>query len=604
VFGEPRRHKPADLSLTWQPPIGWNQIGAGVWVPPQYQPTRWEIPTPRIRNLVDAQADWIKCSKSLAYFAFAHCWTLDVDDPTGVSIRKFPAYPYLRRFFNAVQQPKNVHSEKSRQMLMSWGWMIVFVWDVTFHKNWSGLVLSKRSVDVDDGGENSTPDSNFGKFRFVQQHLAEHLWVPVVYKKFSIRVPSNKSHVRGETGKGGKAARGPANNRALMDEAAYVEHSETVFTGLRQAAKTGTALNSTPNGMGNTFARIRFSKTTTFLKLSIHWSEHPRKAIGLYCLCGWKAQPGGGLSPREQFDLHVAECPRLQMNPPRSPEMRSPWYDREASDMTQEMVARDLDISYSSSRRGRCYTAFNQIRNVWQIYHRLGPRFIDETAEDYQLRYLRMAIDPSLLAFTTMDVGVGDPTALIFGQIVDDYTPRVRFLDYIEESDKSYDFYASIINTVWKPALEQAGNHLAMRHYGGQDVKNRDSKLESWFSNLKGEGIHVEKGNPKDPSGVLDWIDYINDMYRHGHIEISEWCGRLIDAANNYHYPVDDKGDPIPGTHLPVHDEWSHPMDAKRYLYRVRYAGKLMNRKAKGVPLKRILRRGGGVNPRDETRIF
>lgn len=542
----------------------------------------------------------MKCKKSLPYFAFAHAWTLDVDDPSGVSIRKFPVYPFLRMFFEHVQVPQNTHVEKSRQMLLSWAWMIVFVWDVIFHRNWSGLVLSKRSVDVDDGGDNSTPNSNFGKFRFIQTHLAEHLWVPVEYKKFSIRVPTTRSGVRGETGKGGMAARGPTHNRALMDEAAYVEHSETVFTGLRQAAKRGTCLNSTPNGAGNTFYRIRFSKTTTFLKLSFHWSQHPRKSIGLYCLCGWKAAAGIGFTPRQQFERHSSNCPRLQLEPPRSPEMRSPWYDREASDMTPEKVASDLDISYTASRRGRCYTAFDQIRNVWQVFHILGPRRVEETEVDYRLRYLRSVIDPTLQCFTSWDVGVGDPTSLLFGQIIDDSIPRVRFLDEFEDSDKSYDFYAGIVN-VWKEVAAIAGNRIAFRHYGGQDVKHRESDLESWWSNLKGEGINVEtlfKGQ------LLEWVDFINDLYRHGNIEISEWCTHLIDATNNYHYPLADTGEPLPGMHLPVHDVWSHAMDSKRYLYRVRYKEKLMNRKGRGVSTKKILARGGGFHPRDETRKF
>jgi hypothetical protein len=608
VTGSRQQRQPKINLQQWEPPAGWTQTGPGIWVPPNYQPTRWEIAQPPIRNDEDAEREYIKCAKSLAYFAFVYCWTLDVDDPDGASIRKFPAYPYLRKFFNAVQIPTNTHTEKSRQMALSWAWMITFFWDVLFHQNFSGLVLSKRSVDVDDGGENSTPDSNFGKVRFIHQCLPEHLWCPVVFKKFSIRVPSTKSHIRGETGKGGKAARGPANNRALMDEAAYVEHSETVFTGLRQAAKRGTALNSTPNGADNTFYRIRFSNTTTFQKLSFHWSEHPRKSIGLYCICGWKAQYGTGLSSRDQFNAHAQECPRLQMDPPRSPEMRSPWYDRESSDMTPEKVASDLDISYSASRRGRVYTAFDQIRNVWQIYHKLGPRLVDETEADYRLRYLRMAIDPRYPCFTTKDIGVGDPTSMLFGQVFDETIPRVRILDEFEKSDESYDFFASIINTVWKPVALDVGNILSFRHFGGYDVKNRDSKLESWWSNLKLEGIHVETGLPSgDPKAgsMLEWLDFINDQFKHGFLELSEFCKHGLDAVSNYHYPIDESsGEPVPGIHLPVHDEWSHWCDALRYLYRNRFMTKLSDRKAKGVTVKRILRRGHGINPRTETRIF
>lgn len=594
----------------WEPPTGWVQTDYGVWVPNDYKPTRWELPSPRVRNYEEARAEWIKCQKSLTYFAFYYVWTLDVDDPTGQGVRKVPVYPYLRKFFMEVQEIQNTHVEKSRQMLLSWAWMVVFLWDALFKHRYAGLVLSKRSRDVDDGGINSTPNSNLGKIRFMHDRLPEHLWTPFEFKKFIVRVPANDSTITGETGKGGKASRGPAYNRALMDEAAYVERSETVFSGLRQAAKKGTILNSTPKGMGNTFARIRFSKTTTFKRLSFHWSEHPRKAIGLYCVCGWKATPGKGKTPREQFDEHSGQCPRLAMVPPRPPIMRSPWYDREVADMTPDTVASELDISYEASQAGRVYTQFNQSRNVWPIYHKIGPRLDYENEDEYRARYLRQALDPHLPTFTCWDIGVGDPCSLILGQEVDPNVPIIRYVDEFEAADQSYETYSSIVNTVWRPALEYIGNTYTMRHYGGYDFKNRDSKLESWFLNLKRESppILVEtRSDPKDLAkggSLLEWLDYINWLYGLGHIQVSEWCKHTIDCVSNYHFPLNEDGTPLPGTHLPVHDWSSHNCDAQRHYFRVRFRHKLNDRKAREVKAHRILARGSNYDIKTEARKF
>lgn len=599
----------------WSPPAGWVPQAPGVWIPSNYRPSRWELPTPVIHNASEAREDWLKCAKSLEYYMFRHCWTVDIDDPEGgVAIRKMPAYPYLRLFAREIQAPKNVHVQKSRRMLMSWAWMAAFSWDVIFHRNWSALIMSKRSKEVDKGpGE---IDSNFGKLRFIHAHLPEHIWVPFIFKRFFISVPSTRSTITGETGKGSAASRGPGFKRALMDEAAYIERSESVFKGVIQACSNGTGLNSTPNGAGNLFHRIRHSQTTNFRKLSFHWSEHPRKSIGLYCLCGWKASPGGGMAPREQYQEHAPHCPRLEENPPRQPEMRSPWYDRQLQNMTSEAVASELDISYTGSRRGRVWTNFDSMRHVWRIMDRLGPRRMDETQEEYHSRYLRMALRNDLQTFTTMDIGVGDPTAMLLGQILDDHIPRVRFIDCIEEADKSYDFFGNVINTLWKPALASMGNVIAMRHYGGQDVKHRDSKLESWWSNLKAMGIHVEYLQPRpskesNDQGIhggfmLDWIDYINDFgYKRGNIEISDWCAPFLDAVDNYHYPTDeDTGEMLPGKQQPVHDEWSHYNDAKRYLFKIRYAMKLYDRDARSIPAKKVLARGGTYDRKSEHRIF
>lgn len=595
-----RKHIASEI---WKPPNGWTQTGAGVWVPGGYKPTRWELDAPRIHNVNEGRADWAKCAKSLGYFAFAHSWTIDVDDPQGASQRKIPAYPFLRSFFNDVQTPQNTHCEKSRQMMMSWAWMVVFAWDIIFHRNWQSLVLSKRAKDVDDGPP--TINSNFGKLVHILNHLPEHIYVQYIHKAYQLRVPATNSTVIGETGKGGMASRGPTWNRALMDEAAYIQHSETVFAGLRQAAKRGTCLNSTPNGKGNTFARIRFSTTTSFKKLSYHWSQHPRKAAGLYCVCGWKAEIGIGKPGREQWFEHARECPRLETG--GKPKMRSPWYDREAGDLPPDKVASELDISYEGSRAGRVYTAFDQEFNVWPIYDRLGPRYLDEEEEEYRLRYLALAIDPALELFASIDIGVGDPTALLFGQIVNHTEPRVRFLDEFEKSDEAFDTYVSVVK-YWQAIADSVGSPFTIRIFGGEDVKNRDSKLESWFSNFRAQGLIIERS--PGIGGLLEWCDYINDQYRHGRIEISEWCAGIIDATENYHFPTDENGVPLPGRHLPVHDEWSHKMDSKRYLYTNLFISKLYDRDSKGVSSKQMVKRSGAhktgavYDRKNEGRIF
>lgn len=590
-----------DATKVWTPPIGWIQTGEGVWTPREYAPNRWELEQPRVFTYTDVTREVGRCYASLPYFAFTYCWTVDEDDPGGINVRRIPAYGYLREFFAEMQTPENTHIEKSRQMIMSWSLMVVLLWDILFHEHWADLVVSKRAKDVDDGGAESTVASNFGKIRFIHQHLPEFLWQPFQFKKFLIRNPRLQSYINGETGKGSAASRGPTFKRGVMDEAAYVERSESVFKGLRQAAKEGTVLNSTPNGKANTFARIRFSTTTTFKKLSYHWTRHPRKSDGLYCVCGWRPTPEIGLTPIDQFNRHKPNCPLMLQERGRRPEARSKWYDEQARDMRPEDIASELDISYEKSRKGRVYYPFDHTIHVVPLLDTIGPRAVDESEDEYLRRYLKYALNPHLQTCVSWDFGVSDPTVMLLSQIVSEDPLRVRFIDELEDNEKSYDFYANYVRSVWRPVLKEIGAKDEL-HYGDPAAKQRDSKLESWASNLESEGIHLIREGYGE---VMEWIDFIADLYKNMGIEISDRCQGLIDATGEYHYPLDADGNPLPGDHLPVHDEWSHKMDAKRYLFRNRYKDRLLDRKKKAAPTARILARGKGrIDRRTETRIF
>jgi len=77
------------------------------------------------------------------------------------------------------------------------------------------------------------------------------------------------------------------------------------------------------------------------------------------------------------------------------------------------------------------------------------------------------------------------------------------------------------------------------------------------------------------------------------------WCARMIDALNNYHWPVDAEGNPIPGVHMPVHDDNSHVMSSMRYGYQFRWWQKLPDIASRAVSARQILR-SDGQRPPDE----
>jgi hypothetical protein len=595
---------------TWEPLPTFYEVAPNVWVPHGYRPTEWERPTPVVSTTEQAAAEYARCAASLPHFLLRHGWSLHTDDPSGEpQYRKFPAYPYVLDFLTHVQEPENVHVEKSRQLLFSWMWMGVFLWDILFHENWANVAFSALETLVDDGGPNSTTDSLFGKMRFIWQGLPPYVQHPISWKRLLVQCPATGSYVRGRAASP-KGGRGPAYKRGLVDEAAHIEHSETLFRAIRASIKHGLVLNSTPLGKGNVFARIRFSQTTTFRRLSYHWSRHPERAEGTYCDCGWRSDPDAKTALADQFAAHacvVQADAEPHERPPRK--MRSPWYDTAVADLTPEQVASEYDLSYEKSQRGRVYDPFDETRHVVEYQHAIGPRQDHEPALTYRKRYLRWRLDPTLITVCGWDFGVQDPTALCLGQVVDEATMRIRWIDEFEHNNESWRFYKEFVHSLWAPIVKEV-TRLDILHYGDPSGKGRNAELTSWISNLA-----LPPRKPSDPAAIriitgprtgrnLEWYDFIRELIRRGEFEVSEWCTRMIDGLGQYHFPLDSEGNPVPGEHEPVHDEWSHMMAAKRYVYMFRYHTRLKRVEAGSlVPAKSMLGVGRG-NRRDQAKRF
>ena len=605
------RRQRDDYSRPWMPPPGWRETSDGIFVPPDYRPLDWELHPPAAKTRDERRAEYVKCQRSLAYFAFHYCWSVDVDtNPEEPIYRRIPALPHLRRFFHAWQRPENIHVEKTRQMMLSWACMATFLWDINFHDNWQDLAVSKKAIDVDDGGDISTYNSLLGKVRMMYEHLPEYLYMPFEIVKFRIRNPTRNSGIRGETGNR-DAGRSGTYKRAVLDEAARIPASEMSFKAARQACKRGLGLISTPEGKGNVFARIRFTPATTFKKESYWWPENPLKNEGLACAhCTWHARPGDTLSPLEQYRAHV--CPH-----PEGPKATSPWYRREGLDLRPDQIGSELDISYETSVRGRVFPTFNGPRHIkpmetyrartqlgvekWEA--EVGPRGEHEHLDAYRRRYLRAAMDPNLPIFTAWDFGVGDPTAILLGQEVSSDGPLIRWIDEYENTDQSFDHYHAFWRDLWLSVWKEIGGDSVhpFLHYGDPAGKNRESDLRSWIMNLGSASppIHIihamrtgAEGGRKRIGTMAEWLDFIREQYRQDHVEISSWCAGLIDATTQYHYPVDEEGNPIPGATEPVHDQWSHKCSAKRYMYQYRYAHLLRDRVHGGQQAAEVLARG------------
>lgn len=429
----------------------------------------------------------------LVRFATQHCKTLDIE--TG-EVKRFPDYPYLNKFFIDNWIPRNEHLEKSRQMLVSWAYMVLFLYDITFRKNWANFITSRKEFLVDDGGSLSTPNSLMGRVRFIWEHLPSYLQMPIEFSYLKIKNPITESFIIGESSNP-NAGRSGTWRRALMDEAALIPKSESVFSSIIQACKNGTCMNSTPYGRGGCFARIKFDKKTTFKKRTIHWSNHP--------------------------------------------ERNKLWYGMQCANMTEDQVARELDISYEKSIAGQIYKKF-----------------------DFSTQVGEYPYNPVLPLYRTWDFGVGNPTAVLWIQELPDPEsdlPWIHIIDELEKSGESPPFFADIVKN--KPYKVFGSRDIRIKQkeaidYGDPAGKQRELNKKSWISWLGELDIHIRY---KTGIKITDCITSGQRVI--SRVRVDSKCVRFLECLANYKHPTDEQGQVISDGY---EENWAtHMMKAFEY---------------------------------------
>lgn len=107
------------------------------------------------------ELEWRRCSQDPWHFVKTHCRTLDEaterdwDNPVDTAevqdcIRPFPerCYPYLRRLTDFWLAEKLLAILKSRQVMVSWLMVCLYLWAAMFHKGVRAFLQSKKQKDA------------------------------------------------------------------------------------------------------------------------------------------------------------------------------------------------------------------------------------------------------------------------------------------------------------------------------------------------------------------------------------------------------------------------------------------------------------------------
>jgi len=401
---------------------------------------------------------------------------------------------------------ENVMWEKSRQMGMSWTGMAIQLWGLLFDSGWASLNQNRKESKVDDGGEGSTTDSLMGKLRFMYDNLPEWIkdFAPVSFKFLEARNRRTGAFVHGESANV-NSGRGGTYKMVFQDEDAFIPASEIVFAAVRHGCKRGIVKNSTPNGKGNCFYRIKQLENTTFKKLRFHWSQHP-------------------VFGHEQSTLEG--------------KITSPWYEVQCSDMTVEDIAQELDISYDKSVQARVFPEFSQEQNVLR--------------DPFQKAY-----DPERELHLDFDYGVSDPTSVGFMQMYDD--TMVYIAEY--ESSGIVSVHVEAIKGILS-SIGYTGRHEDLVCHGDPSGSNTDPITGTSVVAEYGEaGIIINH----EQTGVKAGIDKVRVRLKQRKILVNESCLHTINCFENCRWKTDKAGGVVPGQTKYLHDWTSHAMDRIRY---------------------------------------
>ena len=166
----------------------------------------------------------------------------------------FNLYPFQEKVLRLFQKNNYSVINKSRQLGISTLVSAYSLWLMLFNKDKNVLVIATKQ---------DTAKNMVTKVRFAYQNLPAWLKIGTSEdNRLSLRL-ANGSQIKAVSA-AGDAGRSEAVSLLIIDEAAFIDNIETIFTAAQQTLATGggcVAL-STPNGVGNWFHKTYLGAQT------------------------------------------------------------------------------------------------------------------------------------------------------------------------------------------------------------------------------------------------------------------------------------------------------------------------------------------------------
>jgi hypothetical protein len=232
------------------------------------------------------KAEYVKCATDPVYFFKKYCY---ISHPKRGRIL-FNLYPFQEQVLHEFKNNNYSIINKSRQLGISTLVAGYSLWTMLFNKDKTILCIATKQV---------TAANMVEKVQFMYQNLPS--WLrgnkkPVSDNKLSLKLPNGSQIVA--TSASSDAGRSYAVSLLLIDEAAFIENIDKIYTSIIPTLATGggcIALSS-PNGVGNWFHKTweaAILGKNTFKPIELKWNVHPERDES------WEVLERANMSARE-----------------------------------------------------------------------------------------------------------------------------------------------------------------------------------------------------------------------------------------------------------------------------------------------------------------
>jgi hypothetical protein len=218
----------------------------------------------QIKEVIKQQ--YIQCATDPAYFMKKYCM---IQHPIRGKI-PFELYDFQEKSVREFKDNRFNIILKARQLGISTLTAGYALWMMTFHQDKNVLVIATKQ---------EVAKNLVTKVRVMHANLPSWLKQPCVEdNKLNLRY-RNGSQIKAVSS-GPEAARSEALSLLILDEAAFIDKIDDIWTAAQSTLTTGGSCIalSTPNGVGNWFHRTWVEAedaTGMFNPIKLHWTVHP-----------------------------------------------------------------------------------------------------------------------------------------------------------------------------------------------------------------------------------------------------------------------------------------------------------------------------------------